>query len=87
MTKRRGKSKKPIVTDFRVGDKVRVKHGVTDVEYADMPMGGWAGTVTDVDKRGVYTVRWSRETLLEAKKGNPNRQLIADYAYWFWNWR
>ena len=21
----------------------------------------------------------------EAKKGSPNRQLLKDYAYWFWN--
>jgi hypothetical protein len=21
----------------------------------------------------------------EAKKGNPNRQLLQDYSYWFWN--
>ena len=24
---------------------------------------------------------------LEVAKGKPNRQLIADYCYWFWNWR
>jgi len=21
----------------------------------------------------------------EAKKGSPNRQLLKDYSYWFWN--
>ena len=21
----------------------------------------------------------------EAKKGSPNRQLLRDYSYWFWN--
>ena len=24
---------------------------------------------------------------LEDAKGKPNRQLIEDYCYWFWNWR
>ena len=24
---------------------------------------------------------------VEAKKGGPARQLVEDYAYWFWNWR
>jgi hypothetical protein len=23
----------------------------------------------------------------EAKKGNSNRQLLKDYAYWYWNYR
>ena len=24
---------------------------------------------------------------LEVKKGKPNRQFVADYSYWFWNYR
>jgi hypothetical protein len=24
---------------------------------------------------------------VEVKKGKPNRQLVADYCYWFWNHR
>ena len=24
---------------------------------------------------------------LEDAKGKPNRHLVADYCYWFWNWR
>ena len=28
-----------------------------------MPIGGWAGTVSEVHKDGMFTVRWSRETL------------------------
>jgi hypothetical protein len=42
---------------------VRVKKGVMDVEYPDMPMGGWAGTISEIHKDGMYTVRWSKETL------------------------
>jgi len=32
MTKRKRKSKSPTITKFKVGDKVRVKHGIMDVE-------------------------------------------------------
>ena len=24
---------------------------------------------------------------IEGKKGNPNRRLVEDYSYWFWNHR
>ena len=47
---------------FNVGDLVRVKHGVTDVDYPDIPMGGWVGTVSKVGN-GMHLVRWSVETL------------------------
>jgi uncharacterized protein YodC (DUF2158 family) len=63
MPKQKRKPKKPVVTRFKVGDKVRVKKGVMDVEYPDMPMGGWAGTISEIRKDGMYTIRWSRETL------------------------
>ncbi len=33
---------------FQVGDKVRVKPGVSDPDFPDMPLGGWSGTVTEV---------------------------------------
>jgi hypothetical protein len=33
---------------FRVGDKVRVKRGVIDPDFPDMPLGGWTGTVTEI---------------------------------------
>ena len=48
---------------FQVGDKVRVKPGITDVEYPDIPLGGWAGTVSEIDGADTFTVRWSKETL------------------------
>jgi hypothetical protein len=51
------------VAKFKVGDKVRVKHGVTDVDYPDIPLGGWEGSITEVHKASMYTIRWSRETL------------------------
>ncbi len=49
--------------NFKVGDKVRVKYGVRDTDYPDMPMGGWAGAITEIHKDGMYTIRWSKETL------------------------
>src|SRR4051794_10231944 len=33
---------------FKVGDKVRVKPGVNDPDYPDMPLGGWSGTITEI---------------------------------------
>ena len=60
----RKRARKPVVlSKFKVGDKVRVKHGVRDTDYPDMPLGGWAGTITEVQEDGMYTVRWSKETL------------------------
>ena len=51
---------------YTVGDRVRVRRGVTDPDFSDLPIGGWAGTVSEVDTRSsppLYLVRWSRETL------------------------
>src|SRR5271165_5123292 len=47
---------------LRVGDLVRVKHGVVGVDYPDIPLGGWVGTVAEVEE-GKYLIRWSIETL------------------------
>ncbi len=58
------KGRKPSAPSrFKVGDKVRVKRGVKDEEYPDIPIGGWAGTVVKSDKHGMYEIRWSQETL------------------------
>ena len=35
---------------FRVGDKVRVKMGIPDPDYPDIPLGGRVGTVKEVDQ-------------------------------------
>lgn len=50
---------------FARNDHVRVKRGVTDFDYADMPLGGWRGTVVEVEEGDstTYLVRWSPETL------------------------
>ncbi len=61
--RRKSKRKRREENRFRLGDRVRVKDGVTDFNYADMPMGGWAGQICEVVEGGMYTVRWSPETL------------------------
>src|SRR3954466_11221741 len=38
----------PVNARFQVGDRVRVKPGVSDPDFPDMPLGGWSGTVTEV---------------------------------------
>ncbi len=50
---------------FTAQDHVRVKRGVTDFDYADMPLGGWTGIVVEVEHGGCTTclVRWSHATL------------------------
>src|SRR3954470_11304725 len=51
---------------FKVGDKVRVKPGVRDPDFPDIPLGGWAGTVKEIEwAKGetTYLVAWDRATL------------------------
>ena len=63
MAKRKNFRELTAPAKFKVGDKVRVKHGVKDVDYPDIPLGGWAGTISEADKHGNYTVQWSKESL------------------------
>ena len=59
--------RKPSATPrFKVGDKVRVKHGVRDPDFPDIPLGGWAGTVKEVERAEgeiTYLIAWDRTTL------------------------
>jgi hypothetical protein len=51
---------------FSVGSAVRVKKGVTDPDFPDIPLGGWAGTVQEADPEAeppLYLVAWNRRTL------------------------
>ena len=58
------RKKKPLLpAKFKVGDKVRVKHGVKNVDYPDMPLGGWAGTVTEVQGSDAFSLRWTEKTM------------------------
>jgi hypothetical protein len=48
-----GNKKGSATSRFKVGDKVRVKSGVSDPDFPDMPLGGWTGTVTEnIDHKG-----------------------------------
>ncbi len=55
---------------FNVGDKVRVSSGVSDPDYDDLTIGGWAGTIAEVQNGTPPTllVRWTKQTL---KKQSP----------------
>ncbi len=66
MPKRRKLSSGP--PKFKVGDRVRVKHGVADPVYPDIPLGGWAGVVAEVFRRRhtEYLLEWAEETLENA---------------------
>ena len=51
---------------FSVGTIVRVKAGTRDADYPDMPIGGWTGTIQDVDQQAhpkLYLVEWNQDTL------------------------
>jgi hypothetical protein len=49
-----------------VGHHVRVKPGTTDPDFPDIPLGGWAGTIRDVNQRSnppIYLIEWDQHTL------------------------
>jgi hypothetical protein len=51
---------------FSVGMIVRVKAGTMDPDFADIPLGGWTGTIQDVDQQArsrVYLIEWNQDTL------------------------
>jgi hypothetical protein len=59
-------SKPRLPARFAVGAQVRMKHGTTDPDFADIPLDGWAGTIRDVDQRSdtpTYLIDWDRHTL------------------------
>jgi hypothetical protein len=61
------KEKKPgTPARFAAGAQVRVKPGTTDPDFPDIPLGGRAGTITEVDQRSappMYLIEWDRHTL------------------------
>jgi hypothetical protein len=51
---------------FPAGSRVRVRHGVRDPDFPDIPLGGWAGTVREVHRaKGevTYLIAWDDRTL------------------------
>lgn len=61
------KPKKPLgPAQFALGSQVRVKPGTADPDYTDIPLGGWSGTIVDVEegRQGrTYLVEWDQRTL------------------------
>ncbi len=53
---------KPGSPRFSIGDKVRVKHGVIDPDFPDIPLGGWSGTVKAVEQADCE-IKWDKRTL------------------------
>lgn len=63
MTKPRGVTRSPL---FEPGAKVRVKRGVTDPDFPDIPLGGWAGTIEAIEQaegQTVYEIEWDGSTV------------------------
>jgi hypothetical protein len=50
---------------FIVGADVRVKRGVVDPDFDDVPIGGWVGRITEIQYLDppMYLIRWDQHTL------------------------
>jgi hypothetical protein len=50
---------------FAVGDKVHVKPGTVDPDYADIPLGGWAGAIAELEagNPAMCLIRLSPQTI------------------------
>lgn len=51
---------------FGPGTEVRVRQGIRDPDFADIPLGGWKGVVREVERAGgetTYLIAWGRSTL------------------------
>ena len=61
--------KRPRITlppRFTIGDVVRVRPGIADPDFPDIPLGGWAGFVEEINRRGpvlTYLIAWNDRTL------------------------
>ena len=72
---------------FQVGNKVRVKPGVSDPDFPDMPLGGWSGTVTEIIEHG----RRPDQLCDQAGQANSEwvctRSTASDASGTDWIWR
>lgn len=60
------KTKSPTAAKFPVGTKVRVKSGITLPDLPDIPLGNWAGTISEVfadETPPAYEIQWNQRTL------------------------
>ena len=63
---RRPKVKSSFSARYGVGNHVRVKPGTTVPDFEDIPLGGWAGAICEVDQRSnppTYLIEWDQRTL------------------------
>jgi hypothetical protein len=53
------------VVKFAKNDAVRVRFGVKVPDFSDIPLGGWAGKITEVEDGSppTYLIRWNQSTL------------------------
>jgi hypothetical protein len=60
---------------FKVGDAVRVKSGTADPDFDDLPIGGRAGTITEIQHSNppLYLIRWNQQTLDNIHPVHRNR--------------
>ena len=61
---------------FFTDTPVRVKPGTTDSDFPDIPLGGWSGTITEVDARSnppTYLIEWDQRTLSQMHPVYRNR--------------
>src|SRR5262245_41414905 len=67
MSKKSKKEKEPrTLARFAAGAQVRVRPGTTDPDFPDIPLGGWAGTIRELDQRSApptYLIEWNKYTL------------------------
>lgn len=65
--RRPGRRNRPTLPPrFSIGTAVRVRNGVADADFPDIPLGGWTGHVREVDRRAnppLYLIAWTQDTL------------------------
>ena len=72
---------------FSAGDAVRVKSGVTDPDFSDFPLGGWAGTISEVEDGDPRTYLFAlNERTLKSIHPIYHKRCERDglEADWFW---
>ncbi len=70
-------------TTFMVGTRVRVRAGIPDPDYPDLPIGGWSGTIIEIagGQRAAYLVQWCCETLRQMHPVYHARCVRDDLAF------
>ena len=60
------KKAESVPSRFQPGDEVRVKYGIRIPDFPDIPLGGWAGTIKEVEHeidQAMFLVAWDRANL------------------------